>query len=1124
MPVSRRRRKQPRSSQLKGLLRGSNRSEATLTIARAAANIANAEAARWAVMHLQVKGPLQRLRPRKMKDMYTGTALDALSLDKELVWASEIILRNLRSISSFLYYKTAIETALSADEAEVTISLLDELEENEGFSLFSISTRIAILQLYVGLEAQKEYLAKIRSQNASPNIQFFCYWWSVRCEESSSWVNFEKEFSSRLKRWSLPDSFRSHIGFEVLRRFPVNGEEASLICGSYLSTAFDVYQTVIAVAELCLIEDRSNFAVFVPLLELLSKLVPDPRITKLLFLANENFSLGRLRLPDLSWRNALVQAEPVTPDSMPSSLEEIRAASIIGYNFDNKHPFARRISEAFCYEKRPEETTRSRSTLVKLGAMFDHLSIGNWLSALAADPDRLDTVASEFAAKRRFVHTDCLDPEVIWKLETSHQKALRKMLPASTDNPYLEWIDKLAQRAAGGSSGLLSRAAELELDLTAAFASKTHQAMIDFANEYEKEVGRHSYLSLNALVRGELGLRGVASAACFLVDRLLENPHYAAWLPIEELASRAMQEQVDAKAIDIPILLHFAAQRSSDPFSSERTYAVEDYLAAHGALRPRDLIETIARPHATSKEIFFFRECCAVSSMRISTLFQNETELEEERIAICQWLIEEECDQAEILAEEVRELVRGRLVRQGLRELEGNKLSIDSAGLRAWADRALREDYNRYMDLLKSGLFVVDLAFKEAVLSAIESADPANSSLVIPENEGASLLGSIVTRAIREFALHSEHGLDAYLSLRIRHGTISGHLRGPIEELNIITRRRTDGSYLPNEHWIDRLGGSLPRESILDIDRRLSRLSSEYDELIERLTKELIQVRTTDKPKGLIPVEVSSGVLAVILTETIPGVSFGDFMVRCEDIFWVIVSSGSGPIRAAIDDIASEIHHIFDGAEEHLRQFGEDSTAQLRDSLVRGKGIALTQLEKIHDWLQPPTTQGSIGLDVEALVKVSLAVIQGFYNTFQPKISVSSNSILQLRGAVRWFSDVFFILFENVMKYSGNAIDPEVKITIDEEPEHLSFKVTNSVDVMTQDRIERIERARERIQNGSFRTAVRSEGGTGLPKLAKVIAFGNGGELDFQYNKAESIFEVHFKVRIIEVAGGRDHG
>lgn len=1123
MPISRRR-KSNKHSRLMGMLRGSNRSELTLTIARSASGAAFEDAARWSVLHLKARGPLQRLRPRKIGDLYQGSPLKPLALDKELIWAREIILQHRAPIKAQLEIKSQIEAALVGDDFDQVIELLDKLEATQGFSLFSVCMRIATLQLFEGLEAQKDFLQFVRSQRTSENLPFFGYWWSVRCEESSSRANFERDFGSRLKRWSIQESFRSHIAFEVLRQLPPEGEEAALICGSYLASAFDVYEAVIALAETAYIEQRPTFDDFLPLLRVLNGAFSDTRITKLLYLAGQKQPLDSLASPSLDWRNALVAGGANLPASLPSSLEEIRAAALLGKTFDDDRPFAQRLTEAFGSRLLPEQTARGQAALSKLGAMFDHLSTGHWLSAYAVDPHLLDNEMSNSSALRRFVNTPALEPEILERLSPVQREQLQKLFPPVIDNPYLEWIERLVGKTNGTGSNLLNRKAELQLDLLAAIADERFEDLLRLAAEFTEISGGHSHLSLNALLQGEIGLRGVGAAATFVVDRLLENSKLAGWLSIEDVASRALAEEVSAASIDIPILLHFASHEQADPFASERTYAVEDYLAAQGALRPTDLTSRLARSAASAKELFFFRECCAVSAMRVSTLFQNETELEEERIALCQWLIQDKSDQAEVLEEEARELVRGKLVRQGLRELEGSKLSIDSAGLRQWASRVLREDYNRYIDLLESGVFVVDEEFKQAVLDAIGSERPDQSNLKIPDNESAELLGSIVTRAIREFALHSEHGLDAYLSLRIRHGTISGHLRGPIEELNIITRRRADMSYLPNEYWIERLGGALPQELIRHVDAQLGQLSQEYDELIERLTKELIQVRTADKPNGLISVEVNSALMAAILAETNPSVSFDDFMVRCEDIFWVIVSSGSGLVRTAIESIENDIHAMFDGAEVRVRDLGSEATAPLRDALLRGKGIALSQLEKIQEWLQPPTTQGSIGLDIDALVNVSLSVLQGFYNTFQPTIELRSDSKMQLQGAVRWFSDVFFILFENVLKYSGNATDPKIEITFSEEAEHLSFSVVNSVNDMTPDHAKSIEEARRKIRDGSFRTAVRSEGGTGLPKLAKVIGVGKGGELDFQYDDESSTFAVQFKVPTLEISGGDTDG
>ncbi len=210
------------------------------------------------------------------------------------------------------------------------------------------------------------------------------------------------------------------------------------------------------------------------------------------------------------------------PNTAPKSLEEIRSAAIVGYNFKERRPFTRRLAEVFGNSMRPEETARNKATLIKLGAMLDHLSVGSWLSALASDPDQVDSEVSRTAAWRRFIHTMDLEPEILWKLPQAQQRILRALLPPSTDHPYLNWVDRLALGANGGNKDKLNRKAQLELDLLAAFAAKDHQSLIELATEFKSEAGSHSRLSINAYVCGELGLRGVAEAARFLVDQLLE--------------------------------------------------------------------------------------------------------------------------------------------------------------------------------------------------------------------------------------------------------------------------------------------------------------------------------------------------------------------------------------------------------------------------------------------------------------------------------------------------------------------------------------------------------------------------------------------------------------------------
>ena len=50
-----------------------------------------------------------------------------------------------------------------------------------------------------------------------------------------------------------------------------------------------------------------------------------------------------------------------------------------------------------------------------------------------------------------------------------------------------------------------------------------------------------------------------------------------------------------------------------------------------------------------------------------------------------------------------------------------------------------------------------------------------------PESEVDDLFRKIIESARDIFVKHEHHGLDVYLSTKIRHGTISNHLRKPLE-------------------------------------------------------------------------------------------------------------------------------------------------------------------------------------------------------------------------------------------------------------------------------------------------------------------------------------------------------
>ena len=644
------------------------------------------------------------------------------------------------------------------------------------------------------------------------------------------------------------------------------------------------------------------------------------------------------------------------------------------------------------------------------------------------------------------------------------------------------------------------------------------------ADELEGITAAVTELSLLCRAHGLERSVGVEAVLGFCVDKLLEDANLAHWIPFTWLAGKLDDARVPASNINLPIFLDFAARMHGGVFASARTYAAEDYVLAKGATTPHGLAGACKPDEANQHERYFFAEVCVPASLKTSTLFTTQQELETDRLSLCLWLIDAVPYQAERFEEEARELVRSRHIRLGIQALQGSKLALDVDNLRRWAERIVKEDFERYMDLLEQGIFSLADEVHNSVYAALEAGPEAQKALQIPDNEAAALFARLCRTVLKEFALSPEHGLDAYLSLRIRHGTLSGHLRGPIEREHLITRKNSAGIYADNDYWVERLAGELEYTDLELLDAALKAFSAGYDGIIAQLTNDYIQIQREDKPDGMISTNPSSTLITLMITDTAPGQSFDDFFVRTEEYFWTLVAASKDEINRRLETVTQRMTSLFDRLDDDVRTIAADCGGPLRDALVRARASALQGVMSIAQWLSPPTTQGSVILTVEELVHVSLEVVKGFYPDFQPKVELHIDDLPSFPGVLRLFSDIFFNIFENIVKYSGTPTDPAIKITAWEEEDQILFRVENSVATILPGDLARVERARAIIADGSFRHLVRGEGGTGLPKLAKVIGYGaGGGNLTFGLEEEAMHFAVEFslrKVLVAEMAGG----
>ena len=377
----------------------------------------------------------------------------------------------------------------------------------------------------------------------------------------------------------------------------------------------------------------------------------------------------------------------------------------------------------------------------------------------------------------------------------------------------------------------------------------------DFAAAHTK--GSLAWSSSNALVRRDAA-RLIASSL-LLMDRTIDAIHFIVSavvadssllqrMPIAKTVPRLDKPYRRKHAGDLttPIILDFARGYGSK-LESYRNYAYEDFLLAHGLTRPTQLSSIVSRFDHTQL-VYYLRYLCNPDTMQMSTAFVGTQDYEDERVSVLSLLSDLDPTNAKEYEAESRAITQNQVIRGGVSQVQENKIYVDEAALRKWADVNLRDIYSRYQALRGAQFSGSNVQLIQTLREAFKESYVV---LSLPENESIDLLIRMLEKLIDEFLSNTQHGLDCYLSMRVRHGSLAGQLRHPLESHQIITQREGDtNQYSRNEYWLNRAAG-LYDDDLLRLDGALREFSQSYDQLIDTYSNEYVQIQSAERSKGL---------------------------------------------------------------------------------------------------------------------------------------------------------------------------------------------------------------------------------------------------------------------------------
>jgi hypothetical protein len=1051
----------------------------------------------------------------------------------EVYWATTHFALHKDRIQAFVRSARQFSKVLLTQSFAAITNSLASIETDCGVSMWSVERRLAVLQLHKGLEAQKSYLATVRDHSRSATVGFFAHFISQRNEETTNPDRFRSQLVELLPTWTTSRDFQQYALYRLADYWSPDLETiATLLRSEYTSPIVDYYEMFIRLASRAVCDRAISREPLLAALERVSGLIEDERIKKLLYIGSSSAPyLSDLACsPTLSmdlwhagdWPGALAIAEtPAERDDPDAIIASVLSGGEIQGEQDESADGTLRFrlrSLLSCIAEKRANHEDAYLEILRIAANLQDTHFAASSAHFATTLMSPDPRPGDALAHRAFVNVDGLRP---WMLrfvsDEQRQELLDVLMSAGGHTPSIEAESLRANLVDHRFATSLSNVSKLEAMLDAAWDRADFSAIAN--DTFRGSIStRHKQYVWRLVANALLSLRQMERCVDYIVKCYTADTSSYRLMPVQRCVNSLDENAITSLAshISYPILLDLFSRHVEDR-PTELRYAHEDFLAAHGIERPSQ-ITALAWTFDELQLIYYLRYVCIPRVMQLSITFANSKEVEDERVAVCTFLKQLDTGHAGVYDAEIREVTRRQSIFLGLRQVEQSKIWIDQEPLKQWAQKTLLESFGRYQALRAAGI-TATMQDRSTAIKLISQPEPKAAEVPdVPTDEAGALLMRIVSQFISQCFHNRQHGLDSYLSLRIRHGALSGQMRAPLEAEQIITLQKEPGSgdYVPNQHWLDLLW-SLNPDMALAVDARLRKFSKEFDSLIDTFTKEYIQIQSADRPRGLFTAGFAPAQVVLMGSDIHADTTFESFLDLCLSVFWDSVDQSLEAVRDHIDStLLPEMNTLFISL---LRDLDAATaffpTPELDNAVRNAQTRARHALEQAKDWFRQSKPLAPTMMPFRSLVEISLQAVKNMYHEFDPDVTYDIDEDLPLFIQVQKFTDILIIVFDNIWRHCGIRGRPRVWVAAHLNENYIHIEITNDVGegVVNATTESRIVGINKKISEGMYHGAVSSEGGTGLMKIRNIAGAESTAmvRLDFGF-RSGNLFYVDLKL------------
>lgn len=1078
-------------------------------------------------------------------EIRSALGLPKSTLSRELLWELLVLRQFAEQLSQFVSAERAITRAVIGGKSNAAYERLRLIESSLGKSQWTIRTQLLIAGLAGDASSHKACLARVReNERIDPIVNFSTFYHGLQTDGETTLVQYQSHFDAVLEaqresrgdvneflRFTLTPYFRHPFHFQpetisygtcapivdrfiALRRFLKLG----YLHGERLLSPLQV-RILQGIAK------HTACPTFTRIAQLLggASWGPPSEVDKRFQIALTQYTRGRYsECADIALRLARE-----CPESLPPYVLAARSAINTGASITDGLAESQKqvLAALLVAESNQDGLFGSLETLGKVALQFSDGVFGDELSAYVARSNYgrvMKGTQFGFAGASAF---GCIaaNPALFQSLHSDVAKRWKVEFSAGFDSPgvldLFDLADGVPDAGEKLSTGGIPDARVKRFQARGLIRKGRIHDAIELLHPIATNPNIIAAEDAKSLLMTCLLQVGDAVALTrLLVNESVAKPSNAFGLPLSEAVALGLSARggIDGEIV-WPVLCDMEFRQNKRPDTSPREMALEDYLDAVGVRIVSELLgrNDILSSHPRTILRYFFEQVAMPDNLAGSCKYESSREVEDERMRILRFLVSWEPSRAREYQDEIRRITEGRITENAFQELERTKIRVDIDGVHRELGSSLDSDWAWYLRVRHSQSSTIAAAMLDVLSEQEARLGGDKVKVVVFRDSTLPILVRLLERVRDVFAFSDEYGLDGYLSVGIRHGTLKGKLRAPVARHQVVLQLLKDHSgYRKSEHWTERCRVHGIHESqSTDLHKLLHAFSSDFDRVIDDLNDSKIQIRVARDGAGMFHLVVDDEAAINCAKKITPDTSSDDFVTYAIEYLWGQTDASLKLLRSHITDVVGrDLNHFLNHLQSEVgRSLPEGPlSSEVNEAISAARTDLQRALEEAASWFA--RSEGGYLPSMPAELPFKLAEQQsqnihpGLKFTATCEVAEETNFPGYL---LRPLSDIAFIAFDNIVKHAGLGDNAVAKVSISRVDSGVAVRISNELGKGADRGALKAVLAsptRSKAENGApqYRGLVRRDKGSGLAKAMKVATVDiKGGQFSTSFTGDE---------------------